>query len=562
MSATELEPMSELDPLIGRTVAGRYRIRGVIGEGAMGVVYDALHESLQREVALKVLSPVWASDKAASKRFQQEAQMASQLGHRGTVDVYDLGQLEDGRPFLCMERLVGRDVAELLEERGRLPDQLVATIVREVASALDVVHAKGLVHRDIKPENLFLAQQPDGKTVVKLLDFGIAAFISPEAGASRLTRQGKMVGTPQYMAPEIATRDELPDHRADVYSLATVAFECLTGKLPFDGLNFIAILNCKNIDDAPSLSESTGESHADALEEVLARGLARDPRIRPQKAGDFARELWVALRMSTPFPGDADDVEEERLGRERVGLLSEAAELRFPTEVPTLPPPTTRRLAYSAALLAAVLAVAGMMSVFWAMRDVAADEIASPSRNESVLEAAPSTEDAAAALPAAALVPQADLLAALEPPEPEPEPVSRIVVPAPEPRSSRRRWRRWIDTSAESADAPIPRTEEPAPPLEEPEPEEAPPDPARAGELTREGMRALLQGRLADAQRSFQEATRAAPGHGPAWRGLGLASERLGRRAAASRAYRRYLRLAPGAADAVQARARLEALNE
>src|SRR5882672_1232366 len=238
------------DPLIGASLENRYRVTGVLGRGGMGTVYEGVHEHLGRAVAIKVLGPNTATDPVVVERFLREARIASSLGHGNIVDVSDLGRLPDGRPYLVMPKVHGKDFATLLERDGPQSPERVAQLLRGAASALDLVHAKGLVHRDVKPENLMHVVREDGTETVMLMDFGIASLLT--SNAARLTADGMLCGTPAYVAPELISTGDF-DHRADVYALATVAFEMITGRLPFDDPNPLRILPMKTMRDAPTL---------------------------------------------------------------------------------------------------------------------------------------------------------------------------------------------------------------------------------------------------------------------------------------------------------------------
>jgi serine/threonine protein kinase len=172
----ELDPPPR-DPLIGAHIDGRYTVRSLIGRGGMGVVYGAVHDQLERPVAIKVLNAAWSSDPVAVERFLREARTAGSLSHGNIVDVTDLGRLPDGRPYLVMPKVEGENLAALLNAGGPQPPKRVAELLIGVASALDLIHAKGLVHRDIKPENLMYVVREDGSETVMLLDFGIAALL-------------------------------------------------------------------------------------------------------------------------------------------------------------------------------------------------------------------------------------------------------------------------------------------------------------------------------------------------------------------------------------------------
>ena len=281
------------DPLIGTRIDGRYTIRSILGYGGMGVVYEGVHDELGRPVAIKVLNTAWASDRTAVERFLREARTASSFSHGNIVDVSDLGRLADGRPYLVMPRITGIDLSTLLGEIGPQPAKRVADLLAGVASALDLIHAKGYVHRDIKPENLMYIVREDGSETVMLLDFGIAKLIM--SNEPRLTGQGAVFGTPHFMPPE-AWGGALPDARGDVYALATVVFELITGKLPFDAENVMQVLTMKLSADAPSLTSVTGLAFPIELETVVATGLARNPDHRYGTASEFVTALKAATQ--------------------------------------------------------------------------------------------------------------------------------------------------------------------------------------------------------------------------------------------------------------------------
>lgn len=214
--------------LIGRTLSGRYEIREVLGQGGMGTVYEGTHVGLGRPVAIKVLSPSQTRKRVAVKRFQQEARAAGAIGHPNICEIYDLGQLDDGRPYLVMERLVGRTFAErILRERG-LPYDDVLSITAQVLSGLVAAHDKGIVHRDIKPENVFLAERIGAPPIVKILDFGVSKILASESEGGdeqlSLTRTGMVMGTPYYMSPEQARGERNLDGRVDVYACGVMMY--------------------------------------------------------------------------------------------------------------------------------------------------------------------------------------------------------------------------------------------------------------------------------------------------------------------------------------------------
>ena len=233
--------------LLGKTIGGKYRVRGVLGEGGMGTVFEAEHIALGRSVAVKVLHATQATKKDAVRRFQQEARAAGAIGHPNICGVIDLGTLDDGSPYLVMERLVGETLADRVAAEGGLPFEDVIDILIQVLSGLVAAHEKGIVHRDIKPENIFLTQRVGCPPLVKLLDFGVSKMTGGRAGAIRpedlaLTRTGMVMGTPYYMAPEQARGERDLDARVDLYACGVILYEALTGRRPFTAANYNALL--------------------------------------------------------------------------------------------------------------------------------------------------------------------------------------------------------------------------------------------------------------------------------------------------------------------------------
>ncbi|HEV8247933.1 MAG TPA: serine/threonine-protein kinase, partial [Polyangiaceae bacterium] len=197
------------DPLIGTTVAGRYKVIKPLGEGGMGQVYLAEHVAIEKRIALKVLHAEYAHKGDIVARFQQEAISASRIKHPNVLDVFDFGQLDNGCFYLAMEFLEGNDLADEIQKNRVLEPHRGLRFALQICRALAAAHAKGVVHRDMKPENVFLQRTGDGEEIVKIVDFGIAQLRTNEEAAAgakqrRLTRTGMIFGTPEYMAPEQA----------------------------------------------------------------------------------------------------------------------------------------------------------------------------------------------------------------------------------------------------------------------------------------------------------------------------------------------------------------------
>ena len=233
-SETATPAASVVLPGPGDVVSGKYRIERVVGEGGMGVVYAAQHLLLDQRVALKVLlvDPIQGAEGA--ERFVREAQAAARLHSEHLVRVVDAGTVETGAPFLVMEYLEGRDLAEVLRTDGPLRATDVADYILQALAALAKAHAAGIVHRDVKPANLFLSVRDDGSTILKVLDFGISKQRSRKPQWKELT--GKTIlGTPNYMSPEQLRSSKNVDARADIWSVGVVMYELLCGRPPFDG---------------------------------------------------------------------------------------------------------------------------------------------------------------------------------------------------------------------------------------------------------------------------------------------------------------------------------------
>jgi serine/threonine-protein kinase len=230
--AREPVPVS-LDSLVGRTLNNRYIVKRKIGEGGFGAVFEGMQVATERLVALKVLHPQSVSDATVVARFRREAEACSKLRSPHTVIIYDFDQTEDGVLYLAMELVNGQSLQEIQRAQGVIPAERCLRILDQVAEALGEAHAKGIVHRDMKPENI-MVEQRDGEDFVKVLDFGIAKIVSGDAnkGAPALTAIGQTVGTLEFMSPE-QLRGKTLDGRSDIYALGMVAYEMLTGQLPF-----------------------------------------------------------------------------------------------------------------------------------------------------------------------------------------------------------------------------------------------------------------------------------------------------------------------------------------
>ena len=270
------------------TAFGPYRILAPLGRGGMAAVYEAHEPSLDRRVALKVLPAEFLHDPAFADRFRQEARVAAKLEHPHIVPIHAYG-IEGGRPWMAMRLVTGGSLAERVRRCPLSPAE-TAAVLRDVAAALDYAHARGVVHRDVKPANVLL----DEAGRAYLADFGIARMLE---GSSVATATGLIQGTPSYMAPEQAMGAKV-DRLADVYALGVVAFECLTGRVPYTGTTPVAIL-MKHVQEP--VPEPTAAEVAPALTAVLRRCLAKAPADRWPTAGAFSAALGAAAADAPPW---------------------------------------------------------------------------------------------------------------------------------------------------------------------------------------------------------------------------------------------------------------------
>ena len=283
--------------LTGEVIAGRYLVRHRLGGGGMGEVYLAEHVRMGRPCALKVMRPELAADADAVGRFHREAANASRVSHRNVAAVHDFGETEAGLIYLAMEYVEGEPLRALLERERALSPSRALAIVAQVADALDAAHALGIVHRDLKPDNVMVARERDGGDLVKVVDFGIAK--AGGGDAQQVTRTGRNVGTPEYMAPEQLAGDPA-DARADVYALGLMACVLLTGQPPFEAETRQDTLVHRLTTPPRRLAALRPEvAWPAAAQAALDRALERRPRDRYARAGELARDLVLAFASGT-----------------------------------------------------------------------------------------------------------------------------------------------------------------------------------------------------------------------------------------------------------------------
>ena len=264
----------------GATFAGRYEVKEILGAGGMGVVYRAFDRELQEPVAIKTLKPeVMAGGTAALERFKQEIRLARKIAHRNVVRTYDLGE-QNGMYYLTMEYVDGTSLKQLIVTRGKLPVSVTLTVGKQLARALEVAHAEGIIHRDIKPQNIVV--EPSG--FLKVMDFGIARLANPPKGKG-LTEAGTAIGTPDYMSPEQLSGAEL-DARSDLYAAGVVLFECLTGRVPFEAETTWALV-AKHLEEEPPSPRSLNGEVPESLAAVILKAMAKKPADRYATAAEL-----------------------------------------------------------------------------------------------------------------------------------------------------------------------------------------------------------------------------------------------------------------------------------
>jgi hypothetical protein len=496
------------DPLLGATLAERYVIEELIGQGGMGRVYRARHAELPRNFAIKILFGEYAALGDMRARFRMEAESAARLSHPNLVPVVDVGESEEGLLYLAMEYVAGANLGAIIDREAPLAPARAAALARRLCRGLQHAHDSGMVHRDFKPDNVIVVEE-DGEEVPRIADFGLAVLTDEAGGPGRLTRKGETMGTPPYMSPEQLTGRAV-DGRSDLFSLGVVLYEMLTGRTPFEGSVFEVVRQIATEPPPAMAARAPGVAVPAELERIARKLLATRPEDRYASAAEVIADLDAAA-TATAAPAPA-----------RASLSDTGELLALVTE--------RRRPVVGIALAGAALAIAGIVLVL-ALRDHGGsdDAIAKASRAEPpapAVVAPPVTPTA----PPRPVTPTA--------PPPAPAPVAAAEPPPAAP--------------ARPPAAKVARKEKPRPP--------AAPS-ASADDLYREGARLHLNGRLAEAKKKYEAALAQDSRYPAAHRGLGFVHQRLGDRAKALRYLRRYLELAPHARDAGEVEKRIEALG-
>ena len=282
----------------GTCLGGHTVIRGVLGEGGTAVVYDAFHTQLQKPVAVKMLNVYGRRAREARARLIREARICESVHDPRVPKVYFIDELDDGTPYMVMEKIEGPTLEKLIE-RGPIPVKTACNIAAQLLEGLGAIHARGVVHRDIKPSNIILQPRKDGTVRVRLMDFGIGKITGESApDVTGITRQGDIIGTPCYMPPEQLMAQTV-DARVDLYAAGVVLYEMLTGKGPYEARSIAEVVAAVLRDDMPKVRSRRPDVPV-AIEEVVSKATAKDPTARYASAERMKLALCAALRASRP----------------------------------------------------------------------------------------------------------------------------------------------------------------------------------------------------------------------------------------------------------------------
>lgn len=324
-----LETIRNLTDLTGTTLAGRFELRELLGQGGYGAVFEAEQLSMGRRCAVKVLAPREGMDSKTTARFEMEARATSKLSHPNTITIFDFGEDEDAKVFfIAMEYVEGEDLSGLLR-RGGLPVEDALHVLEQAAGSLDDAHRHGIIHRDVKPQNMMICPRPGDPLALKVIDFGIAKAMGTGGLASNaaLTMTGTIVGTPQYMSPE-QVRDIELDGRSDQYSLAVCAYEMLAGRPPFGGTSPIDIATKHLTDTALPLSVVQPELNiVPEFDDALLKALSKQPDDRFDSCIAFVRALKAAhlgttVSQTVMSGSQSSELRSQRLANELSGPIA------------------------------------------------------------------------------------------------------------------------------------------------------------------------------------------------------------------------------------------------